>query len=140
MVLEDAIREVLGRYPEVRAGYLFGSAAAGRAGPLSDIDVAVLFAPDLPADRRRDLRAKLTLDLGERLGTREVDIVDLGEAPPLLAHEVIRTGRPVYAPDSSEAVAFRVRAINRYLDTAHLRRVQAGYLLARIRAGRFGRM
>ncbi len=39
----EALPEAANRYPEVRAAYIFGSAAVDRAGPLSDIDVAVLF-------------------------------------------------------------------------------------------------
>ncbi len=133
------VRDVLHRYPEVQAGYLFGSVAAERAGPLSDVDVAVLFAAGLSPEHRYRLRNRLTLDLGEALGRREIDVVDLGEAPPLLAYEIIRTGYPAYVPDPAKAAAFRTRAVTRYLDTIHLRRVQAHYLLDRLRTGRFGR-
>ncbi|MCX7682029.1 MAG: nucleotidyltransferase domain-containing protein, partial [Anaerolineae bacterium] len=31
--------------------YLFGSQAEGRAGPLSDVDIAVLLGPQVPEER-----------------------------------------------------------------------------------------
>jgi predicted nucleotidyltransferase len=38
--------------PELAAAYLHGSAATGRATPLSDIDFAVVPAVDFPAEHR----------------------------------------------------------------------------------------
>ncbi len=44
--LEEELRAALRRHPRVLVAYLFGSTARGRAGPLSDVDVAVLLAED----------------------------------------------------------------------------------------------
>ena len=46
--------EVFRRYPQVRAVYVFGSQASGRAGPESDLDLAII-----PADR--SLKAKSSI-------------------------------------------------------------------------------
>jgi predicted nucleotidyltransferase len=45
--LADAIRDVLASRPEVREGYLLGSAARGEMQPHSDVDVAVWVEVDL---------------------------------------------------------------------------------------------
>jgi predicted nucleotidyltransferase len=127
--------------PEVDAVYVFGSAAAGTAGPLSDLDIAVLLDRIGLAQAAADpgYSASLVADLMERLGTERVDLVLLHEASPLLAHRVIRDGRALYIRDEQALYAFQFRAIQRYLDTKRLRESQAEALAARLHAGGFGR-
>ena len=62
---------------------------------------------------------------------RSVDLVVLGTAPPLLAHEIISHGTLLVCRDQDERVRFEVRTLMRYLDTAHLRKVQYAYLRER---------
>lgn len=117
--------------PDVRLAYVFGSVAAGRARRDSDLDVAVLFAePPVPA----------TLDLlAEELEAAAggpIDLVNLGTAPPLLMHEIIRVGRCIVSRDAAERAEFEARSTLRYLDTAHLRAIQAQYLRERAEAHR----
>lgn len=124
----DAIRRLLEARDDVRLAYLFGSLAGGRARPSSDVDLALLFKDD-PAPATLD---RLTEDLEDAAG-RAVDLVDLAKAPPLLAHQVVSKGSCLVCHDPSERAAFETRTILRYLDTAHLRRIQHEYL--RKRAG-----
>ncbi len=51
----------------VVAGMLFGSQAAGHAGALSDIDIAVWLDPELPGEERIALRRDLSLAAIEAL-------------------------------------------------------------------------
>jgi predicted nucleotidyltransferase len=125
----DAVREVLENFDEVRLAYLFGSVAAGTARPASDLDVAVLLTPGAgPTVVDRLIEAL------ERASSRAVDLVDLSLAPPLLAHEVVRQGKLILSRDEDERVEFETRAVARYLDTAHLRKVQHEYLRKRVEA------
>lgn len=116
----------------MRLAYLFGSAAArpGR-GRARDVDIGILFEL-LPTPRELD---DLTSDL-QTIVRRPVDLVVLNTAPPLLGHEVIRTGRVIVCRDEEERVAYEARTIARYLDTAHLRRIQQSYLRERVKAFR----
>jgi predicted nucleotidyltransferase len=124
----DAIGRLLEARDDVRLAYVFGSVAEGRARPASDVDVAVLFAGEAaPADLDR-----LTEDLEDVAG-RRVDLVDLATAPPLLAHLVVAKGTCVVCRQPSERARFETRTVLRYLDTAHLRKIQHQYL--RRRAG-----
>ncbi len=125
----EELREVVEEFDEVRLAYLFGSVAAGSAGPSSDLDVAVLLTPgagQAVLDR--------LIDELERASGRTVDLVDLSLAPPLLAHEVVRQGKLILSRDETERVEFATRAVARYLDTAHLRKVQHQYLRERVEA------
>lgn len=127
----DAIHAFLLARDDVRLAYVFGSGARGELRPGSDLDVAVLFARE-PALEALD---RLSFDLSEAAG-RTVDLVLLGTAPPLLAHEVVSTGRLLVCRDEEERVAFETRTAARYLDTARLRRVQDDYLRAHAEAFR----
>ena len=48
---QQALDEIFERRG-VAPAYLYGSQARGDAGPLSDVDVAVLFGPDVPENER----------------------------------------------------------------------------------------
>lgn len=76
--------------PHLRFAYLFGSQATGRAGPRSDIDVAVYLegAPD-PVQARLDLAGTAAV----HLGTDHLDLVVLNSAPLSLAGRILQTRR-----------------------------------------------
>ncbi len=63
--------------PRVLAAFLFGSQADGTATPRSDIDLAVLFEHDL--DFKQEVEFEVAVSL--RLGTDDVDVVNLNRAP-----------------------------------------------------------
>ena len=126
-----AIQRVLEDRSDVGLAYLFGSAARGEECTSSDLDVAVLFTR-VPEGRDLD---RLATEL-QAAAHRRIDLVILNTAPPLLAHEVTATGRLLVCRDEDERVRFETRAIARYLDTAHLRRVQHTYLRERAKAHR----
>jgi hypothetical protein len=127
--------------PEVRLAYLFGSAARGRMNKQSDVDIAVLLDEELykTLDKKEPYgyKAALIVELMGVLHTNEIDLVVLGEAPPLLAHEVICTGIVVFCRDERERIAFEVQTKKRYLDTKPLREIKRRYLYERIEQGRF---
>ena len=125
----EPICQLLDARRDVRLAYVFGSVAGGRARSTSDVDVAVLFdGATSPATLDR-----LTEDLEEAAG-RPVDLVDLAQAPPLLAHQVVSTGSCLICRRPEERAAFETRTIMRHLDTAHLRKIQHTYLHERTRA------
>jgi uncharacterized protein len=125
----EPLRKVLDSRDDVRLCYVFGSVATRRARRTSDVDVAVLFA-GAPTPATLD---RLTEDLEDAAG-RAVDLVDLATASPLLAHQIVKTGSCLVCRDRAERSAFETRTILRYLDTAHLRKIQHGYLRERARA------
>ena len=129
--VETALRGVLEQWPSVRSAWLFGSLATGTAGPLSDVDVAVLGASGLTLEER----ARLVADLGRAVG-RAVDLVVAEEASPVLAMALVETGRRFLCADVERADAFEDLALRRYLGTAELRRIVNAYVREDLRAGR----
>lgn len=140
--LDDAARRQLAcalDRPGVVAGFLIGSQAAGRAGPLSDVDLAAWLAPTLSAEARFALRLDLLRAAAEALGTDEVDLVVLNDAGPLLRHRAMTTREFLVERDHAQRVRYETRAVLEYLDAAPLRATLATGLRRRIDEGRFGR-
>ena len=104
--------------------YLFGSQAEGTAGPLSDVDIAVLLGPEVPRERWGDVQIDLIGDLTSLFHRNDVDVVILNRATPLLAWEVVRYGQRIYEPDPGVRVDFETAAFRRYVDTKPLRKLQ----------------
>jgi predicted nucleotidyltransferase len=118
---------------------LFGSQATGMAGPLSDVDVAVWLDPALSSDERFNLRLRLMTAASRAIGSDEVDVVPLNDAPPLLRQRAIRDGRRLVERDARQRVRLDTAAILEYLDTAPLRRAIEAGLRRRLAEGTFGR-
>ena len=116
---------------DVVLAYLFGSQAQGTAGPLSDIDVAVLLLPEVPRKRWTEIQTKLICELMSIFHRNYVDVVILNRSPALLAYEVAKYGKIVYQDASLPHVDFLALAISRYADTQPLRDIFTTYLLER---------
>ena len=101
---DNAIIEVLNRFPEVQLAILFGSCAKGNATADSDLDLAV--QADQPLDA--ELSIRLIGEIAEQLG-RPVDLIDLSAAGEPLLGEVLK-GRRLMGSDTSYA-----RLITRHL-------------------------
>ncbi len=112
---ETGLVAFLATQPDIVAAYLFGSLAEGRAAPHSDVDTAILFTdgsdPLAMGDRQLQLMGEL-----ERFTDREVDVVILNTAPPILQNQVLRRGRLLYERDRQARVDFEVRAGQVYAD------------------------
>jgi len=130
--------DLLFRTRPVRLAYLFGSQTTGRATAESDIDVAVLFAQELDGPARLAERLALVEGLIRLLRTDAVDVAVLNDASPLLAMEVLRTGKIVYKAGEMDRIDFQVRTVREYEDTEPLRRLLAEAMDARLRAGTYG--
>jgi uncharacterized protein YutE (UPF0331/DUF86 family)/predicted nucleotidyltransferase len=136
---QQALDEAFKRHGVVLA-YLYGSQARGDAGPLSDVDVAVQFAPDLPRRERFSRVGQLISDLCQLLRRDDVYVVDLDAIPPLLCHRIYLNHRLLCCPDDAVRAAFEIRALRQYVATRPLRRIRWRYVMRRITQGRYGRL
>jgi predicted nucleotidyltransferase len=106
---------------------------------LSDVDVAVWLDPGLNDSERFRLRLELIGDAASALGTNEVDLVVLNDAPPLLKHRALRSTVPLLDRDPMTRIKLETRAISEYLDTKPLRERLTRAMRRRIDEGHFGR-
>jgi predicted nucleotidyltransferase len=126
-----AFVELLDRRFGLEALLVFGSEAGGVAHAGSDLDLAALFRTHPDPVALLEAQADL-----ERLAGREVDLVDLDEASPILAMQVLRTGRVVFGDGSSRLAAFSAILPGRYEDLKRVRAAAEASLVDRVVRGR----
>lgn len=97
--------------PEIQAAILFGSEASGQAKEESDIDVALLYK------KKPDILDTLQFKqhLSDEMG-REVDLVLLNDASPILAMQVIKNGVSLFVLNERALREYEVRLITDYAD------------------------
>lgn len=135
----ERLSELFASQKEVVAAYLFGSQATGKAGPLSDVDLAVWLDPDLARGKRSDCGLRMMSAAASCLGADEVQVVVLNDVPPLLAHRVLRDGNRLVDNDPRRRIGLETRAVLEYLDMEPLRREFARGLAHSLKENRFGR-
>jgi predicted nucleotidyltransferase len=107
--------------------FVYGSEAADRARADSDLDLAVRAPrPVEPADLL-EIRAELSRQLG-----REVDLVDLAAASPILAMQVVRKGRLVVDAHPTRPAELQARIFSQYADLKRVRAEAESALLERV--------
>jgi predicted nucleotidyltransferase len=111
--------------------WLFGSEAAGTARKDSDLDLAALFRRRASTLEIFDARG----DLGEIL-RRDVDLIDLDQASPILGMQVLRYGRLLVDRNPKRRYAFFSCTISMYDDLKIVRRQAEQALFARMNNGR----
>jgi uncharacterized protein len=114
--LGKSISRVLRRYPDVAAGYLFGSAARGEARPGSDLDVGLVYRGARSRERHGRIAPELAAELGKATGFELVDVVDLEAQGPIFCHLVLCDGARVYEGDPDRRVDFESESVIRALD------------------------
>ncbi|HAZ27446.1 TPA: nucleotidyltransferase domain-containing protein [Candidatus Acetothermia bacterium] len=127
----ERLPEVFCSYPEIQAVYLFGSAAEGRAGLRSDLDLAIVSDSPRLREKRLDILADLV-----RAGFDEVDLVFIDEDRDLvLAYEAVRANCLVYARPDFDRGGTYSRVVRKYLDFEHFLRIQREALKRRVLRG-----
>lgn len=133
MDLADQFREAQDYLDErfgVDALWIYGSEAKGAARPGSDLDLGALFAHRIEPVETLDAAAELSRRLG-----RDVDLVDLDRASPILAMQVLRNGRLILDAKPPHRHELFARTINRYEDLKIIRRPMEQALYRRFAGG-----
>lgn len=132
------LRDLLADQDGLVAVYLFGSLAEGKAHPLSDVDIALLFDETLSPQQMFER----TLALGamiEQVLPVAVDVIPLNRAGPLLRFQVIQKGRLVLERDRTQRCLFHMRTMNAYYDAKPYLDYQQNETIRRIREKGLGR-
>lgn len=96
------LREILESHPGIRQAVVFGSVASGKAGPDSDLDIAVEAEHPLDAAERMRLIGELAAATG-----RPVDLIDLKTAGEPLLGQILQHGRRILGSDTDYAALIR---------------------------------
>lgn len=98
----SAIREVLKKHGAIRHAIAFGSMAAGRARPDSDLDIAVDLGHRLTPEEKMQLIGDLAASCG-----RPVDLLDLRTTCGPLLGQILKHGRRLVGNDADRAELIR---------------------------------
>ena len=122
---------------DVQVAYLIGSVARGEAGPMSDLDVAVLLGEGLDVPERMSVQLDLLSRLGALFGSDDIDVVVLDEAPAPLAFAAISEGVVVAGERSATRLAFEDGTRRRFETERPAIEARHRALMERIRSGGF---
>lgn len=128
----NRLADFFSKQEHVRLAYLFGSVAKGKAGKLSDIDIAVLLDESLNKKQRFDLQLELISDISELLKTDNIDLVVINEAPLSLKFEIIKANYPLFVRDRMEKIDFEQMVMSRYLDRRYYEKRASSEFLEKV--------
>jgi uncharacterized protein len=123
-----AVQSALRSDPDVSLAVVFGSSARIAASRSSDLDIGV---GGVPLSRLPALAVTLS-----RLAGREVDLIQLEAAPPLLRFEIARDGVLLAERAAGLWSAFQARAMVDWWDWAPSARRFAGAAMSRLSSER----
>lgn len=117
----------------ISAVYLFGSEAKGTSNRLSDVDVGILFERNQAPSFEEKTRLQEELSA---LLKKDVDLVVLNSANPILNHQVLKNGVLLLSPKPRDVHAFFIKTVMEYDDLKRMRAYQEQQLLRGISHGR----
>jgi predicted nucleotidyltransferase len=98
---------------------IFGSTTKDQLTADSDIDIGVFFHERIQSYEHR---SKLTLPLENTLN-RELDIIVLNDADPIITNQILSTGELIHCADPAFFFSFKARKISEYIDFKRSREV-----------------
>ncbi len=115
------INSIFGARSSILAVYLFGSTARGKEGPLSDVDFAILYYPEVKYSKeafKDELRMADEIEtiLRKKGIKQNVEILTLNNMNILLRHKVIGEGIRIYCRDKNAAAKYEANVISYYCD------------------------
>jgi hypothetical protein len=123
--MEETIKNIL-KKQGVSLGYLFGSQARGTAGPMSDIDVAVIFPYNLDEKNQAEKIENIRSKIQHEFNTNYVDVINLSQNNnPALCYNIVFGGKVLLAEDLDLKTRLELKVVRDYEDTKCLRSVQS---------------
>lgn len=110
------VEKYLANQNNIDVAYLFGSQSNGRAGILSDVDIALLFDKKLSVEERFAQKLKVMGDLGIILMTNFIDVVDLNSADTALQFSAIENRDLLFVKNNLSRSIFESLTMTKYQD------------------------
>ncbi len=126
--------EVLSKRIDILAIYLFGSRATGTSDDLSDIDIALLLKS---AHAPLDIELELIDTITTTLGTDEVSLVVLNNAPLTIRYGVIKDPKVLYSADDNARLSFEESVRKQYLDFSYYLNQYDAEFISQLKTGKF---
>ncbi|MEK7167081.1 MAG: nucleotidyltransferase domain-containing protein [Patescibacteria group bacterium] len=114
--------------------YLFGSEAKGTSHKESDIDIGILFDKKVNSKNYLKLEGQLIELFSKKFPAKEINIINLNIASPLLKQTVILEGKLLYAKNEIERILFQIQTLHQYEDYLHLDNIYNQFLELKLKA------
>ena len=139
LFMVDKLREYFGKiFGPIQVAYLFGSHASGQQGPLSDLDIGIVFTADMSQEDKATHQMNTVGDLMQLLHYDRVDVVSLRDATLLLQHRAISNGILLYEKSPIFRVQYETEVLRKYLDFLPFHDFYFKKMRERISDGTFG--
>ncbi len=129
MSLKDSLRRCLEKHPAIELAVLFGSRARGSGSSSSDVDIGLSLVNDGDS---RTARRQIEAELGQA-ARRDVDVIVMDEAPPLLRFEIARDGQLLIERRPYAWADFKARAMIDWWDWEPVARRVNRYIIQELR-------
>lgn len=132
--LINQLKKVLAKQP-IKLAYLYGSYARGQERKNSDIDIAIVL---------KNPRGKTVFgfpaDVSVYIPGTEIDLRVISlESEPVFLHSILKNKILLFAKDEKTRVDFEVKAMKKFFDTEHLRKLNYYYLKKSLEDNSYGR-
>lgn len=104
-------KDILMEYEDIIFAYIFGSYAQNSIRENSDIDIAIYLKKNIDIYTYIEIK----MNLSEVL-KREVDLVILNNAPPLLKYEIYKNNILIFSRDKTLESKYKVKTLFEYND------------------------
>lgn len=111
MNITKECRKILIEYENIIFAYIFGSYAKDNIRKDSDIDIAIYLNSEINPRTYLDMK----MDLSENL-KREVDLVILNDATPLLKYEIYKKNILLFTRNKTIETGYKVKTLFEYND------------------------
>jgi predicted nucleotidyltransferase len=120
------------KYPII-AAYLFGSRAKkAKVGPLSDYDFGIQISKKVPETKYSDIQIQIATELMHTIHCNKTDVVVLNNAPLLLKHQIISTGKLIYNKEPAERALMVFDTLAKYLDWQYFENLFSTSLIKKV--------
>lgn len=130
-------REKLGKIVEenqVVLIFLFGSEARSTSHKESDVDIGVLFDKKIDQKDYLKLEGKLIEFFSEIYPKKEINVVNLNIASPLLKQVAVLEGKLLYSKSETDRILFQIKTLHEYEDYLHLSKTYNQFLELKLKA------
>lgn len=116
-LLKQHLPDILRDRP-VMLAYAYGSVSAGCPTPLSDVDIALVLAPDCGLDAYDQFMMELDIEveIERSCGIQNADVRGINDAPLRVQGQVVTRGLLLYSKDEEFRVAYEVCTRKQYFD------------------------
>lgn len=116
----DPLKKIAKNEKEVKSFFLFGSYGEGRQTPLSDVDIAFLPSDNLSSKGTEQLDKNLYRKLSRLFGSDDITLVNLKEAPIMLAHNILK-GKLLFCRDRKDLAEYKEKILETYPEVKKMR-------------------